>query len=113
VWLERLAPHAPIEQYWHNRIGEDNADAHLKRQIMGREVVVAAPTAAWILGRGNGSFTGSLMAAAGSGCWSRLSGTRGAQSYPEGNGLWLRWAKTQDALYDKKAGAENQTLAPA
>jgi len=40
-WLEDLAPHAPIEQYRHNRTGEDNADAHLKRQIMGREVVVA------------------------------------------------------------------------
>ncbi len=40
-WLERLAPHAPIEQYRHNDTGEDNADAHLKRQIMGREVVVA------------------------------------------------------------------------
>ena len=41
VWLEKLAPHAPIDQYWHNRAGEDNADAHLKRQVMGREVVVA------------------------------------------------------------------------
>ncbi len=41
VWLERLAPHAPVGQYHHNRTGEDNADAHLKRQIMGREVVVA------------------------------------------------------------------------
>ena len=40
-WLERLAPHAPTEQYRHNRTGEDNADAHMKRQIMGREVVVA------------------------------------------------------------------------
>ena len=40
-WLEELAPHAPVEQYRHNRTGEDNADAHLKRQIMGREVVVA------------------------------------------------------------------------
>ena len=40
-WLEELAPHAPIDQYRHNRTGEDNADAHLKRQIMGREVVVA------------------------------------------------------------------------
>ena len=40
-WLEELAPHAPIDQYQHNRTGEDNADAHLKRQIMGREVVVA------------------------------------------------------------------------
>ncbi len=40
-WLEQLAPHAPIEQYRHNDTGEDNADAHLKRQIMGREVTVA------------------------------------------------------------------------
>ena len=40
-WLERLAPHAPISQYRHNNTGEDNGDAHLKRQIMGREVVVA------------------------------------------------------------------------
>ena len=40
-WLEHLAPHEPIEQYEHNKTGEDNADAHLKRQIMGREVVVA------------------------------------------------------------------------
>ncbi|MBI3828317.1 MAG: YjbQ family protein [Planctomycetes bacterium] len=40
-WLEELAPHEPISKYKHNRTGEDNADAHLKRQIMGREVVVA------------------------------------------------------------------------
>ncbi|MDQ7849690.1 MAG: secondary thiamine-phosphate synthase enzyme YjbQ [Armatimonadota bacterium] len=40
-WLERLAPHAPTGQYRHNDTGEDNADAHLKRQLMGREVVVA------------------------------------------------------------------------
>jgi len=40
-WLERLAPHAPTSQYRHNQTGEDNADAHLKRQIMGREVVIA------------------------------------------------------------------------
>jgi len=40
-WLERLAPHEPIDQYRHNRTGEDNGDAHLKRQVMGREVVVA------------------------------------------------------------------------
>jgi secondary thiamine-phosphate synthase enzyme len=39
-WLERLAPHAPTDQYRHNETGEDNADAHLKRQIMGREVIV-------------------------------------------------------------------------
>jgi secondary thiamine-phosphate synthase enzyme len=41
TWLERLAPHAPVDAYRHNRTGEDNADAHLKRQVMGREVVVA------------------------------------------------------------------------
>jgi len=40
-WLESLAPHAPTTQYEHNKTGEDNADAHLKRQVMGREVVVA------------------------------------------------------------------------
>lgn len=40
-WLEKLAPHAPIDQYRHNDTGEDNADAHMKRQVMGREVVVA------------------------------------------------------------------------
>ncbi len=40
-WLEKIAPHEPIGQYRHNDTGEDNADAHIKRQIMGREVVVA------------------------------------------------------------------------
>jgi len=40
-WLEGLAPHEPISKYRHNNTGEDNADAHLKRQIMGRQVVVA------------------------------------------------------------------------
>jgi len=40
-WLESLAPHEPVSRYLHNRTGEDNADAHLKRQVMGREVVVA------------------------------------------------------------------------
>ena len=40
-WLETLAPHEPTSQYKHNQTGEDNADAHLKRQVMGREVVVA------------------------------------------------------------------------
>jgi len=41
AWLEKLAPHEPLRQYRHNDTGEDNADAHLKRQVMGREVVVA------------------------------------------------------------------------
>ncbi len=40
-WLEKLAPHEPVGQYRHNDTGEDNADAHMKRQVMGREVVVA------------------------------------------------------------------------
>ncbi|MCJ7661484.1 MAG: secondary thiamine-phosphate synthase enzyme YjbQ, partial [Anaerolineales bacterium] len=40
-WLEGLAPHEPVSSYLHNRTGEDNADAHLKRQVMGREVMVA------------------------------------------------------------------------
>ncbi len=40
-WLEQLAPHEPLSQYEHNKTGEDNADAHLKRQVMGREVVIA------------------------------------------------------------------------
>ena len=41
TFLERIAPHEPVAQYLHNRTGEDNADAHIKRQLMGREVVVA------------------------------------------------------------------------
>lgn len=41
IWLEKLAPHEPVSGYRHNDTGEDNADAHIKRQIMGREVVVA------------------------------------------------------------------------
>ena len=40
-WLEKLAPHEPTNQYRHNDTGEDNADAHMKRQVMGREVIVA------------------------------------------------------------------------
>jgi len=41
AWLERIAPHEPVSHYRHNDTGEDNADAHIKRQVMGREVVVA------------------------------------------------------------------------
>ena len=41
AWLEKLAPHEPVSGYLHNRTGEDNADAHMKRQVMGREVVAA------------------------------------------------------------------------
>jgi secondary thiamine-phosphate synthase enzyme len=50
AWLEKLAPHAPTGQYRHNDTGEDNADAHLKRQVMGREVVVAVTDANLDLG---------------------------------------------------------------
>ena len=46
-WLEELAPHEPISRYRHNRTGEDNGDAHLKRQVMGREVVVAITDGGW------------------------------------------------------------------
>ena len=41
AWLEKMAPHEPLNAYRHNLTGEDNADAHIKRQVMGREVVVA------------------------------------------------------------------------
>jgi thiamine phosphate synthase YjbQ (UPF0047 family) len=86
VWLEELAPHAPIDQYWNNRTGEDNADVHLKRQIMGRQVVVAVTkgrldfdTCEQILGVSWMADTGVLMVGGGSGCWSRLLGS---EPYP-------------------------------
>jgi secondary thiamine-phosphate synthase enzyme len=60
VWLERLAPHEPTSQYRHNRTGEDNADAHLKRQIMGREVVVAITNAGLDLGPWEQIFYGEF-----------------------------------------------------
>jgi secondary thiamine-phosphate synthase enzyme len=59
-WLERLAPHAPIDQYRHNDTGEDNADAHLKRQVMGREVVVAITAGRLDLGRWEQIFYGEF-----------------------------------------------------
>ncbi len=65
VWLEGLAPEKPYSRYRHNGY-EDNADAHLKRTIMGREVVVAVTDGTLDLGR---SFTASSTACAGSGCW--------------------------------------------
>lgn len=58
-WLERLAPHAPVEQYRHN-VGEDNADAHMKRQIMGREVVVAVTDGRLDLGTWEQIFYGEF-----------------------------------------------------
>ena len=59
VWLEKLAPHEPVSQYRHNR-GEDNADAHMKRQIMGREVVVAITNGALDLGPWEQIFYGEF-----------------------------------------------------
>jgi len=59
-WLERLAPHAPTEQYRHNDTGEDNADAHMKRQVMGREVVVAITAGALDLGTWERVFYGEF-----------------------------------------------------
>lgn len=60
VWLEKLAPHNPIKQYRHNDTGEDNADSHLKRQIMGREVVVAITQGALDLGNWEQIFYGEF-----------------------------------------------------
>ena len=60
AWLERLAPHAPVDQYRHNDTGEDNADAHLKRQIMGREVVLAITAGRLDLGTWERVFYGEF-----------------------------------------------------
>jgi secondary thiamine-phosphate synthase enzyme len=59
-WLERLAPHEPVGSYRHNDTGEDNADAHLKRQIMGREVVVAITAGNLDFGRWEQIFYGEF-----------------------------------------------------
>ena len=59
-WLEELAPHEPISQYKHNRTGEDNGDAHLKRQVMGREVVVAITNGKLDLGTWEAIFYGEF-----------------------------------------------------
>ena len=59
-WLEKLAPHEPLELYNHNRTGEDNGDAHLKRQIMGREVVVAVTNGALDFGPWEQIFYGEF-----------------------------------------------------
>ncbi len=59
-WLEDLAPHEPLERYLHNRTGEDNGDAHLKRQVMGREVVVAVTGGKLDLGPWEAVFYGEF-----------------------------------------------------
>ena len=60
VFLERLAPHEPVSSYRHNDTGEDNADAHIKRQIMGRETVVAITDGALDLGPWEQIFYGEF-----------------------------------------------------
>ena len=59
-WLEGLAPHEPVDRYSHNRTGEDNGDAHLKRQVMGREVVVAVTDGALDFGPWEQIFYGEF-----------------------------------------------------
>jgi len=59
-WLEELAPHEPVDRYSHNRTGEDNGDAHLKRQVMGREVVVAVTDGALDFGPWEQIFYGEF-----------------------------------------------------
>ncbi len=59
-WLETLAPHEPIDRYRHNRTGEDNGDAHLKRQVMGREAVIAVTDATLDLGPWEQIFYGEF-----------------------------------------------------
>jgi len=62
VWLEKLAPYSPTEQYRHNETAEDNADAHLKSQVMGREVVVDITDVKLdLLAHGSRYFTENLM----------------------------------------------------
>jgi secondary thiamine-phosphate synthase enzyme len=59
-WLEKLAPHEPVSQYRHNDTGEDNADAHMKRQVMGREAVVAVTDGKLDFGRWEQIFYGEF-----------------------------------------------------
>jgi secondary thiamine-phosphate synthase enzyme len=60
AFLERIAPHAPPSQYRHNRTGEDNADAHIKRQIMGQQVVIAVTEGRLDLGTWERVFYGEF-----------------------------------------------------
>ncbi len=71
-WSEEPAPREPVSKYCHNRTGEDNADTHLRRQIMGREIVVAITNGRLDSGSWEQISAGSLMGGAGNGCWSRL-----------------------------------------
>ena len=88
-WLEQLAPFDPSPtRYQHNRTGEDNADAHHKRQVMGREVVVAITDGqARLRARGSRSSTASSTAGGPSGCWSRSSGNERTRHHAVRSGL--------------------------
>ena len=103
-WLEQLAPHEPTSRYLHNRTGEDNGDAHMKRQVMGREVVVAVTEGRSTSVPGSRSSTASSTAGAASGCWSRSSGSEtGAQccgataalgiAFQVAADAWVGWLK--------------------
>ena len=59
-WLEKVAPHEPVDQYRHNDTGEDNADAHMKRQLMGREAVIAITNGALDFGPWEQIFYGEF-----------------------------------------------------
>jgi thiamine phosphate synthase YjbQ (UPF0047 family) len=67
-WLEELAPHEPLDRYLHNRTDEDNADAHLKRQVMGREVVAAVTNGQLDFAHGSKFSMVSSMVVVQSGC---------------------------------------------
>ena len=69
AWLEKLAPHEPVSQYRHNDTGEDNADAHIKRQIMRREVVVVVTEGRLDFGMWSRSSMGNSTGGEGSGYW--------------------------------------------
>ena len=75
-WLENIAPHEPVSSYRHNDTGEDNADAHIKRQIMGREVVVAVTNGQLDFGPWSKYFTVSLMGEEKNGYWLKLSASK-------------------------------------
>ena len=90
VWLEQLAPHLPVSQYRHNRTGEDNGDAHLKRQVMGREVVVAVTDGRLDFGPWEQIFYGET-GAGGNGSSSRSSGSKGSIFPPLGRSPLLPW----------------------
>jgi thiamine phosphate synthase YjbQ (UPF0047 family) len=69
-WLEQLAPHEPVCHYRHNHTGEDNADAHLKRQIMGYEVVVAVTNGGLNFDTCEQIFMGNTTGEGRRACWS-------------------------------------------